>query len=206
MRDPYEVLGVRRGSSLEEIKLAYKKLVKKYHPDQYANNPLSDLAQEKLKEINQAYDQLAGKSGAQGASSSQSSYSSGNSYANKSGSNYSEIRMMIERGNLSGAEAMLQRITNRGAEWNFLMGALYLKKGWYDQAYQHISLASQMEPGNVEYRNAMNNFGFRNQGYRAYGNQGGYRQSSGSCCDVCSCLICTDCCCECMGGDFISCC
>lgn len=204
MRDPYEVLGVQRGSSIEEIKLAYKRLVKKYHPDQYANNPLSDLAQEKLKEVNQAYDQLAGKTAASGSGNYSKSQSS--SYSSQSGAGYGEIRSMIERGNISGAESVLSRISNRGAEWNYLMGVVYLKKGWYDQAYQHINLASQMEPGNMEYRNAMYNFNYRNQGYRSYGNQGGYRQSSGSCCDMCTCLICTDCCCECCGGDFISCC
>ena len=58
MRNPYEVLGVREGSSIEEVKKAYKELVRKYHPDQYQNHPLSDLAEEKLKEINEAYDVL----------------------------------------------------------------------------------------------------------------------------------------------------
>jgi molecular chaperone DnaJ len=58
MRNPYEVLGIREGTSVEGIKKAYKELVKKYHPDQYQDNPLSDLAEEKLKEINQAYDYL----------------------------------------------------------------------------------------------------------------------------------------------------
>ncbi|HHU12595.1 MAG TPA: J domain-containing protein [Clostridiaceae bacterium] len=57
-KDPYEVLGVRRGASEEEIKTAYRELVKKYHPDNYQNHPLGDLAQEKIKEINWAYDQL----------------------------------------------------------------------------------------------------------------------------------------------------
>ena len=47
--NPYEVLGVPQGADEETIKKAYKELVKKYHPDQYANNPLSDLAEEKLK-------------------------------------------------------------------------------------------------------------------------------------------------------------
>ncbi|MFA7572210.1 MAG: DnaJ domain-containing protein [Lutispora sp.] len=58
MRNPYEVLNIREGASIDEIKRAYKDLVKKYHPDQYQNNPLSGLAEEKLKEINQAYDSL----------------------------------------------------------------------------------------------------------------------------------------------------
>ena len=58
MKDPYEVLGIRPGASEAEIKRAYKELVRKYHPDQYKDNPLSSLAEEKLKEINEAYDYL----------------------------------------------------------------------------------------------------------------------------------------------------
>ena len=55
--DPYEVLGVSPNATEAEIKEAYKKLAKKYHPDNYADNPLSDLALEKMKEINTAYDE-----------------------------------------------------------------------------------------------------------------------------------------------------
>ena len=58
MKNPYEVLGVKEGASDEEIKKAYRELVKKYHPDKYVNNPLADLAAEKMKEINDAYDAL----------------------------------------------------------------------------------------------------------------------------------------------------
>ena len=58
MTNPYEVLGVSENASDEEIKKAYRELARKYHPDNYADNPLSDLAGEKMKEINDAYDQI----------------------------------------------------------------------------------------------------------------------------------------------------
>lgn len=56
--DCYEVLGVSPGAAPEEIRTAYRNLAKKYHPDNYVGNPLADLASEKMKEINQAYDEI----------------------------------------------------------------------------------------------------------------------------------------------------
>lgn len=56
MRDPYEVLGVDPSASDDEVKKAYRELARKYHPDNYQNNPLADLAEEKMKEVNEAYD------------------------------------------------------------------------------------------------------------------------------------------------------
>ena len=52
--NPYEVLGVPENADEETVKKAYKELVKKYHPDKYVNNPLADLAAEKMKEVNKA--------------------------------------------------------------------------------------------------------------------------------------------------------
>ncbi len=58
MTDPYQVLGVSPSATDDEIKTAYRQLARKYHPDNYVDNPLADLATEKMKEINEAYDEI----------------------------------------------------------------------------------------------------------------------------------------------------
>ena len=98
MKDPYKVLGLKKGASQEEIREAYKKLVKKYHPDQYANNPLSDLAEEKLEEINKAYNYLMIEGSGQGARGFN------NNYQHYGHSQFIQVRDLINRNQLQEAE------------------------------------------------------------------------------------------------------
>ena len=58
MNDPYKILGVSESASDEEIKNAYRELAKKYHPDNYADSPLADVANKKMQELNEAFDQI----------------------------------------------------------------------------------------------------------------------------------------------------
>ena len=101
MIDPYSVLGVKPDASDEEIKRAYRELARKYHPDNYQNNPLADLAEEKMKEINEAYDTITrmrsgggGSTGYQGQSAYRGSYNQQYS-GGTSGSLYSQVRQAI---------------------------------------------------------------------------------------------------------------
>ena len=72
MNDPYQILGVPETATDAEVKKAYLNLARKYHPDNYHDNPLADLAQEKMKEINAAYEQItkerSGRSSGAGSS------------------------------------------------------------------------------------------------------------------------------------------
>jgi len=62
-RDPYEVLGLARGASLDEVKNAYRQLANKYHPDKvnHLGDEFKQLAEKRFKEIQEAYQELAGK-------------------------------------------------------------------------------------------------------------------------------------------------
>ena len=207
MKDPYKVLGVSRNASDDEIKKAYRDLARKYHPDNYHDNPLADLAQEKMKEINEAYDTLTKnkRSGNynQGSSSSAGAYQSyDQSYAGSDAGIFAQVRSAINYNDLSKAEHLLNTITNRNAEWNFLMGSVCYRKGWLDEANTYFRNAVNMDPSNAEYRQALN---FMNSGGYAYrpASSGG---SDSDLCSCCSSLLVADCCCECMGGDLIPCC
>lgn len=191
--NPYEVLGVPDNSDEETVKKAYRELVKKYHPDKYVNNPLADLATEKLKEVNKAYDMIMNQKSSSGGYST--SYSSG------SDPKFSEVRNLINRGLVTQAEAMLQSLP-KNAEWNFLMGLCKIRMGWYDSGIDFIRTAVNMDPDNIEYRSTLNSIVNQTTAYRNTGSFG----NSYTGCDCCTQLLCADCCCECMGGDLISCC
>lgn len=195
MRNPYEVLGVPSNATEEQIKMAYKELAKKYHPDKYINNPLSDLAAEKMQEINQAYNELM---------KNRSSYAGGkqsNSYAN-----FNQVRTLINQNRIDEAQNALNAMNVRNAEWHYLMGVVMQRKGWHDMAYQHFTSACASDPYNEEYKNAKSAMDMRRNTYRTQSYSQGYPVGGCSTCDVCQSLICADCCCECMGGDLISCC
>lgn len=209
MRNPYEVLGIKEGTNAEGIKKAYKDLVRKYHPDQYQNNPLSDLAEEKLKEINEAYDYLMKKTQANNGSngySRQEEPKYRNSQENASRSYYDQARTYINMGNVAAAEEILNGLSFRGGEWYYLKGLIFMRRGWYNEAVTNLKTAVDMEPANYEFRDALNKVMNSNRQYQStvYDRRG---YSTGpDMCSMCQCMICTDCCCECMGGDLISCC
>lgn len=200
--DPYNVLGVNKNATDQEIKNAYKNLIKKYHPDKYVNNPLSDLALEKTKEINEAYDMIMNT-----RKNTQYNYNtSSNSYYQ---TQFQDIRNMINSGRIIEAEEILDGVSEdkKSPEWYYLKGVVYYKRGWLEESFRYISTARQMDPNNNEY-NATFNSMFYQQNGNFNGNPYAYRRYSNdsSLCGICQTLICLDCCCECMGGDFISCC
>lgn len=208
MSDPYKILGVSPTASDEEIKNAYRTLAKKYHPDNYADSPLADLASEKMKEINEAYDQIINerknKQSGGYAGTASGGYSS--SYYGSS-SEYQDVRNLIIAGRIADAEQILDGVPTdrRSAEWYFLKGSVLYRRGWLNEAYQDLVRACQMDPSNAEYRAALNQL--NNQRGGMYGGYNPNVPTTGNCtgCDVCASLCIADACCDCL-GDAGSCC
>lgn len=192
--NPYEVLGVRQNASDEEVKAAYKELVKKYHPDKYQNNPLADLAEEKLQEVNEAYEMIMKQRQGGGG------YNQNYGYSRNAGTatDFNEVRRNIDNGNLGAAEAILNSSSNRNAEWFFLSGMLSYRKGWYDDAMNKIQQACNMDPYNQEYSRALGQLMNTGRGYQntAYGR--GYNSTEDVFCQALQCYCCADMCCDCI--------
>ena len=204
MTDPYEVLNVPNTATDEEIKKAYRELARKYHPDNYHDNPLADLAQEKMKEINAAYDAIQRERSGRGNASGPAA--GGYQYQNRSYSGYQQrqagstvfyqVRMAINRNDLGMAEQLLSRIEDHNGEWNYLMGTICYRRGWVDEARRYYQTACQMDPGNQEYRQTLsfvenNREGYRPEGYDVFSTGCG----SGNVCGQLACLYLF-----CMGG------
>ncbi len=205
MNDPYVTLGVSRSASEEEIKKTYRELARKYHPDNYVNNPLADLAQEKMKEINEAYDAIQRERSGGGSAYQYQTYSSPNQQSTGSATGpYRDAREAINSGDLSRAEMILGSIVDRGAEWNYLMGQLAFRRGWMDQASRYFRVAATMDPSNPDYRQAVAYMD--NAGRTPFTTASMSRSDSDMMCSVCTQVMVADMCCECMGGDLIRCC
>lgn len=207
MSNPYDILGITPSASNEEVKQAYRALAKKYHPDNYIDSPVADVAERKMQDINWAYDEILKQRANQYTSSTtnnsnSSSYNSGDkSYSygsqNQGANRYSNIRSMINNGEINGAEQLLNSVRNeeRNAEWYFLKGCVFTRRGYIFDAIKYIDVACTMEPNNQEYRTMRENLRAQSN---SYGSQPQSTGSGGGCdmCDVCSTLICLDCLCN----------
>lgn len=203
MSDPYSVLGVSPSASDDEVKRAYRDLARKYHPDNYQNNPLADLAEEKMKEINEAYDAITkmrsgGGSGNYGGGygTAYQTYQGGyqqqqQRQTSSSSPLFQRVRMSIQNGDIETAEQLLQGAPAQNAEWHFLMGCVAYRRGWLDEARQHYQIACNAEPANPEYRQALNMMQRGGQAYRPYGTGAGGMDA----CDCCSAMLCMNCLC-----------
>lgn len=215
MKDPYEILGIQRDATDDEIKDAYRALVRKYHPDNYTDdNPLKELATEKMQAVNEAYDAVMREraTGSKGGNA----YDAKNAYNTGSATGvppvYLEIRDLLNRRRVGEAERRLEEIPvgERIGEWHYLMSIVLFKRGRVNDAMRELELACEAEPNNFEYQQAkqMFNSGAGGYGSTYYGADNPTRGTTGTSsdiCDTCMHLALCDCICECLGGDLIPC-
>ncbi len=182
MTDPYQVLGISRGASDEEVKKAYRSLSRKYHPDANVNNPNKEQAEEKFKQVQQAYDQIM-KEKQQGMGYDNSSYGSygdfggfggyysgGNAYQEEN-SKLQAAANYIRNGYYKEAANVLNDIplSERNGRWYYYSAVVNQRMGNNATALEYIRRAVELEPSNVQYRQFQQNLEYGGTWYSSMG-------------------------------------
>ncbi len=196
MTDPYKVLGVNPDASDEEIKQAYRRLAKKYHPDL---NPGDEEAARKMQEVNEAYEQIKNPQ----KQSRQSGYDSGYEQG-PYGDRYQQAAWQyIMNGYYQQALNILSNSAQKNARWYYLSALANDGLGNQLTALEHIRRAVSMEPGNMEYLQTLRDIESGGAAYRRQaGNFRGFTTGGSPFASLCLCYLAQFFCCR---GRFFCC-
>jgi curved DNA-binding protein CbpA len=195
VNNPYEYLGVSSNATEKDIMDAYRRIAGEITN---ANIPDSEKTY-RMNELNNAYDTVLNELRGTTAYAGNHNHNNYNAY-----SQFTDVRQCINSGRIDDAETILNGVPTqvRSAEWHYLKGVVHQRRGWLNEAYSSYQTACSLDPSNQEYAAAFNSLNNNSRG--------GYRTSKKTSdrdvCDICTGLLCADCCCECCGGDLIPCC
>ena len=182
IENPYQVLGVSPNASDEEIKQAYRRLAKQYHPDR---NPGDPVAAKKMQEVNAAYEQIKNPDKTAG-----SQYDPFHGQADNAGQYRQAAYRYIQFRRFREALNVLQNDTNHDAQWHYLCALAHNGLGNQITALEHIRQAVAMEPDNPVYRNTLNIIENGGYAYRqTAGNYRGYAWGGSSLASLCMCYL-----------------
>lgn len=181
MLNPYEVLGISPGASDEEIKKAYRSLSRKYHPDANVNNPNKAAAEEKFKQVQQAYDQIMKEKQQKYSYGGNRAYGGYSSAKDKEPIELKAAANYIANRHYAEALHALESVEpeDRGARWYYYSAVANMGAGNNMTAKQHIGQAVRLEPSNMEYRQFMQHLEFGGTWYQSMG-QGYERPYAGT--------------------------
>ncbi len=198
MGNPYDVLGIKPGATDEEIKKAYRALSRKYHPDANVNNPNREQAEERFKEIQQAYNQIMQEK-QQG--SSFTGYGSAR-YGGFGRQTQETPKMQAVANYLANryyqeALNVLNSMSERGARWYYYSAVANAGLGNNMTARECAEQAVQLEPSNIEYRQLMQQLNFGGSWYSSMGTSYGrpYESFNRFCMSMVMMNMCCTCCC-----------
>ena len=212
IEDPYKVLGVSRDASDEDIKRAYRRLAKKYHPDL---NPGDQEAARRMEEVTAAYEQIKNpekftqqQSGGYGNAYGGGYYDPFGGYGRQQGYGSGQhgdqyqhaAEQYIRFGRYQEALNTLNSSTERNARWYYLSALANNGLGNQVTALEHIRRAVSMEPDNYEYQRVLNQIEYGGTAYRQQaGNFRGFTMRGDPCTNFCMCWLFNLLCC---GGSF----
>ncbi len=206
MSDPYQILGISRDATDDEVKKAYRKLCRKYHPDANINKPNAQEAADKFNEVQQAYDRIINerKNGGFGNYGGYSGFGSYGGQASAGSSDEYSLRIQaaanyINSRHFREAINVLNSISRRTAEWYYLSALANAGVGNNYAAVEQAKTAASMDPSNPVYQNLAQSLSGGSYRYDDMsGDYGGVRGTGNTCADMCmanTCLnvICNPC-------------
>ena len=196
MRNPYQILGVPETAGMDEVKKAYRKLSRMYHPDANINNPNKDQAEAKFKEIQAAYQQIVdekehggfedffGGFGFGGYGGQQYRQESTESTLMQAAGNYLRNGYYREALNVLGNVPTAER----NAKWYYYSAQANAGTGNNITAQEHAKMAVQLEPNNYVYQELLRRLQAGETWYTQQGSTYG-RSMGGMSSFCCECLM-----------------
>ena len=182
-----------------------------FRSDANVNNPLADLAEEKFKEVQEAYDEIM-RQRAQGGYQSNSGYQGGGysynrGYGTEQNPQIQAVYNYLNARRYPEALNVLNGMNNRDAQWYYLSAVANANMGNNLIARDQVNQAVNMEPNNQQYRRLLNQLEWSGQRYQNNPYGAGYGRNTDSCGtgNACCDLWIADSLCECMGGDLCPC-
>lgn len=204
-KDPYRILQISPDADDSALKRAYRELARKYHPDHYHGTPLETMAEEKMKEINEAYSQICAlrKNGwietdeererREYEERMRQEKERRDSRERERDALLRRAQDALQQGDVHGAERLLNECVLHSAQWHFLKGSVRYRQGWLDEAEREFEMASLMEPDNELYRDAYEYMRSGGSAYRPEGFESGGMMSSWCKTLLCASLVCGCC-------------
>lgn len=217
MEEFYKLLGIDENATDSQVKSAYIAMKNKYDPGSYEKEDLIRHAEEKTKEITRAFDEImnsrrmARMKNGEPVVDDSGEYDSANQA--KAPDDFSHIQQLIEADELDVAEESLDAMPQnlRTANWFYLKGLIFFKKGWLEEATEFFSASCKMDPKNITYKRALEQAVWQRSGNFGNPNSKDSYQSMTGCapgcdlCNICGAFLCADCCFRCMGGNYTRC-
>jgi len=197
MKEYYEILGITESASDEEVRSQYESLKAKYQAERFMEGEVGNNAAKMLTKIELAYTEIKFERQSKNSSTGKTSYE--------------EIEDLIRAEKINEAQAKLDDVTNRDAEWHYLQSVVFYKKNWLNESKKQLEIAIQLDANNLKYKTAYDklkmktdynnnqtNAGYANQNQNASNKQMG-GNDCGAMCDCCATwccmnMLCNSCC------------
>lgn len=140
MQEYYKILNVSQNATDAEIDEAYAKLKAKYSKERFYEGETGNIAARNLTKLETAYHEILESRKLKSKNSDEF--------------DFTDIEICLKKGDLAGAQAKLDDINDRNAEWHYLQAVIFFKKNWINESKKQLEIALSMDPQNEKYASA----------------------------------------------------